>query len=277
MLSRASVQPEEVSEIVMGQVLMAGQGMNPSRQAAFAAGVPFAVPSMNVSMVCGSGLKSVMLGRQAILAREADIVVAGGQESMSQAAHVINMREGIKFGNKEMRDSMLSDGLTDAFHNYHMGITAENVAGRWSVSREEQDAFAAESQRKAAAAMAEGHFKKEIVPVSIKGRRGAVTEVADDEYPKPGTTADGLSKLRPAFKPDGGTVTAGNASGLNDGAAAVLLMSSSVASHRGLKPLARIVSSATVGISPEIMGTGPIQAVKSAVGDTYFPKNGHSI
>ncbi|TRY76770.1 hypothetical protein TCAL_00155 [Tigriopus californicus] len=264
-LKRSAVPPEELSEVIMGQVLQAGQGQNPARQAAWQAGVPFQVPAMNVSMVCGSGLKAVMLADQAIRGGEAEVVVAGGQESMSQAPHAMNIRNPTKFGHAELVDLLLQDGLTDAFSRIHMGITAENVAARWNISREEQDQFAADSQAKAKIAQDAGHFDQEIVPYTITGRRGELTVVAKDEFPKPETTVDGLKKLRPAFKPSDGTVTAGNASGINDGAAAVLVMSEKEALKRNLVPLVRIVASASVGLSPEIMGTGPIPAVKKAI------------
>ena len=263
-IKRAEVKAEDVSEVILGQVLTAAQGMNPARQAAYAAGIPFSVPAMNISMVCGSGLKAVVLGRQSILTGDADIVIAGGQESMSQSAHAMRIREPTKFGHSQLQDTMLKDGLTDAFHDYHMGITAENVAKRWEISREDQDLLALGSQQKAAEAISKGFFQKEIVPVQVPGRRGESVTVDKDEHPKPNTTSEALAKLRPAFETPG-TVTAGNASGLNDGAAVVLLMRKSEAEKRGLKIMARIVSSATAGICPEIMGTGPIPAVRAAL------------
>lgn len=246
--------------------------MNPARQAAVGAGLPYAVPAMNVSMVCGSGLRAVMLGRNSILAGDSTVVVAGGQESMSRAVHAVRMREGCKFGDQSLADTMLSDGLTDAFLGCHMGVTAENVAERWGVTREEQDAFAAESQRRAAEAAAAGAFAAELVPVRVPGRKpGQETVVDRDLFPKPDTTAEGLAKLRPAFVPGGaGTVTAGNASGINDGAACVVLMSAAEAGRRGLAPLASIVATATAGIGPEVMGMGPIGAIRKAVGSFFF-------
>eukprot|EP00095_Tigriopus_kingsejongensis_P008949 snap_masked-scaffold199_size265817-processed-gene-1.25 protein:Tk08949 transcript:snap_masked-scaffold199_size265817-processed-gene-1.25-mRNA-1 annotation:"hypothetical protein LOTGIDRAFT_200818" len=264
-LKRASVPPEDVSDVIMGQVLQAGQGQNPARHAAWFAGIPFQVPAMNISMVCGSGLRSVMLADQAIRTGEAEVVVAGGQESMSQCPHAMQIRNPTKFGNSELVDLLLQDGLTDVFTKIHMGITAENIATRWKISREEQDEYALASQAKTKVAQDEGHFDKEIVPYTITGRRGDATVIAKDEFPKPDTTMEGLKKLRPAFKPTDGSVTAGNASGINDGAAAVLVMSAKTASKRGLTPLAKIVASATAGVSPEIMGTGPIPAVRKAV------------
>lgn len=264
-LKRSAVPAEELSEVIMGQVLQAAQGQNPARQAAWHAGVPFQVPSMNLSMVCGSGLRAVMLADQAIRGGDADIIVAGGQESMSQTPHAMNIRNPTKFGNAELVDLLLKDGLTDAFSDIHMGITAENVAARWNISREEQDLFAMDSQSKAKVAQEAGHFEKEIAPYTITGRRGEVTVIAKDEFPKPETTLDGLKKLRPAFKPTDGTVTAGNASGINDGAAAVVVMSEKEALKRNLAPMVRIVAFASVGLSPEIMGTGPIPAVKKAI------------
>ncbi|NQV48496.1 MAG: acetyl-CoA C-acetyltransferase [Rhodospirillaceae bacterium] len=262
-LSRAKVSPEDVSEVIMGQILAAGAGQNPARQAAVNAGVPVTSTAYGINQLCGSGLRSVALGSQAIQLGDASIVVAGGQESMSQSVHAMNLRNGIKMGNGELVDTMISDGLWDAFNGYHMGTTAENIAEKWHLSREEQDAFAAGSQNKAEAAMNEGRFKDEIVPVTIKSRKGE-TVVDTDEYPKPGVTAEGLGSLRPAFAKDG-TVTAGNASGINDGAAAVVLMSADEADKRGIKPLARIVSWATAGVDPAIMGTGPIPASRAAL------------
>src|SRR5436189_4695652 len=262
-LKRAQVEPKEVSEVVMGQILAAGEGQNPARQAAIGAGIPFEVTAYGVNQLCGSGLRTVALGYQAILAGDSDIVVAGGQESMSQAPHCIHLRNGTKMGDAQMVDTMIKDGLWDAFNGYHMGNTAENVAQRWQITREQQDEFAARSQAKAEAAQKEGRFKDEIVPVTIKSRRGD-TVVDTDEHPKHGTTVDVLAKLRPAFDKNG-TVTAGNASGINDGAAAVVLMTAEAARGRGLKPLARIVSWATAGVDPAIMGTGPIPASRLAL------------
>ena len=262
-LKRAKVEAGEVSEVILGQILTAGQGQNPARQASINAGVPKEVPAYGVNILCGSGLKSVALGYQAIQNGDSSIVVAGGQESMSQAPHCAHLRSGVKMGNAQMLDTMLKDGLMDAFHGYHMGTTAENVAEKWQITREEQDAFAARSQNKAEAAQNADKFQDEIVPVTIKGRKGD-TVVNKDEYPKHGVTAEGLAKLRPAFSKEG-SVTAGNASGINDGAGAVVLMSADEASRRGLTPLARIVSWAQVGVDPAVMGTGPIPASRKAL------------
>lgn len=264
-LKRANIGPENVSEVIMGQVLTAGEGQNPARQASVKAGIPYEIPSTSVNMLCGSGLKAVAMGYQAIKTGDSSVVVAGGQESMSRARHCAHLRAGKKFGDMMFVDSMLSDGLTDAFHNYHMGITAENVSKQWKISREEQDQFALKSQQKCAAARQSGYFQKEIVSVHIKSRTGT-DEIKEDEFPRPSTTLEGLQKLRPAFITDGsGTVTAGNASGINDGAAAVLLMSTENARKYGLVSLARIVSWAQAGVDPAIMGTGPISAVRKAV------------
>jgi acetyl-CoA C-acetyltransferase len=262
-LRRAEVAPEEVSEVIMGQILAAGEGQNPARQAAVAAGIPFEVTAYGVNQLCGSGLRTVALGFQAIRAGDSEIVVAGGQESMSQAPHCIHLRNGVKMGDADLVDTMIRDGLWDAFNGYHMGNTAENVATRWQITREQQDAFAAGSQAKAEAAQNSGRFKDEIVPVTVKTRRGE-TLVDNDEHPKHGTTVEVLAKLRPAFDKNG-TVTAGNASGINDGAAAVVLMTAEAARKRGLTPLARIVSWATAGVDPAIMGTGPIPASRMAL------------
>jgi acetyl-CoA C-acetyltransferase len=247
----------------MGQILAAGEGQNPARQAAIGAGIPFEVTAYGVNQLCGSGLRTVALGYQAIRNGDSEIVVAGGQESMSQAPHCIHLRNGVKMGDAELVDTMIKDGLWDAFNGYHMGNTAENVAQRWQITREQQDSFAAASQAKAGAAQKAGRFKDEIVPVKIATRRGE-TVVDTDEHPKPDTTVEILSKLRPAFDKNG-TVTAGNASGINDGAAAVVLMTATEAGKRGLKPLARIVSWATAGVDPAIMGTGPIPASRMAL------------
>ena len=262
-LRRARVAPNEVSEVIMGQILAAGEGQNPARQAAIGAGLPFEVTAYGVNQLCGSGLRTVALGYQAIKNGDSAIVVAGGQESMSQAPHCIHLRNGVKMGDAELVDTMIRDGLWDAFNGYHMGNTAENVAQRWQITREEQDAFAAASQNKAEAAQKAGRFSAEIVPVKIATRRGE-TIVDADEHPKHGTTVEVLAKLRPAFDKNG-TVTAGNASGINDGAAAVVLMTAAAAAQRGVKPLARIVSWATVGVDPAIMGTGPIPASRMAL------------
>jgi acetyl-CoA C-acetyltransferase len=262
-LRRAQVEPKEVSEVILGQILAAGEGQNPARQAAVAAGIPYETTAYGVNQLCGSGLRTVALGWQAIRNGDSDIVVAGGQESMSQAPHCIHLRNGVKMGDAQMVDTMIKDGLWDAFNGYHMGNTAENVAQRWQITREQQDAFAAWSQSKAEAAQKAGRFQDEIVPVVVKSRRGD-TVVDTDEHPKHGTTVEVLSKLRPAFDKNG-TVTAGNASGINDGGAAVVLMKAQEAQRRGLKPLARIVSWATAGVDPAIMGSGPIPASRLAL------------
>jgi acetyl-CoA C-acetyltransferase len=263
-LARAGVQPGDVSEVILGQVLTAAQGQGPARQASVAAGIPVDAPAWSVNQICGSGLRAVALGAQQIQTGDATIVVAGGQESMSRSAHASHMRDGTKMGDVKFVDTMVKDGLWDAFNNYHMGTTAENVAKQWQITRAEQDAFAAASQNKAEAARKAGKFKDEIAPVTIKGRKGDVV-VDTDEYIKEGVTAEGISKLRPAFDPKEGSVTAANASGINDGAAAVVLMTAEEAKKRGVKPLARIVSWATAGVDPSIMGTGPIPASKKAL------------
>ncbi len=262
-LERAGVEPKEVSEVVMGQILTAAQGQNPARQASLGAGIPVEVPAYNVNMLCGSGLKSVAFACQAIENGDSQIVVAGGQESMSRAPHAAHLRGGTKMGPLELVDTMLKDGLIDAFHGYHMGVTAENVAERYQITREEQDRFACASQNKAEAAIRAGRFAEEIVPVKVVNRKSEVV-VDRDEYPRFGTTLEALAKLRPAFKPEG-TVTAGNASGINDGAAALVVMDEREAERRGLTPLARIVSWAQAGVPPEIMGTGPIPAARRAL------------
>jgi len=262
-LSRAGVAATDVDEVILGQILAAGAGQNPARQAAVNAGIPASATAFGINQLCGSGLRAVALAAQQISSGDATIVVAGGQESMTQAPHCAQMRAGTKMGSLEMVDTMLRDGLMDAFHGYHMGNTAENVAQKYQLSRQEQDEFAANSQRKAGEAMAAGRFKDEIAPVTVKGRKGDVI-VSQDEYPKPETTAEVLAKLRPAFNKEG-TVTAGNASGINDGAAAVVVMSAEEARRRGITPLARIVSWATAGVDPSIMGTGPIPASRKAL------------
>ncbi|NQW00957.1 MAG: acetyl-CoA C-acetyltransferase [Rhodospirillales bacterium] len=262
-LERAGVAPQDVDEVVLGQVLAAGAGQNPARIAAVNAGIPVEKTAYGINQLCGSGLRTVALGSQAIQLGDATIVVAGGQESMSQAPHCLNMRNGTKMGPAEMVDTMIKDGLCDAFNGYHMGTTAENVAEKWQLTREQQDAFAARSQQKAEAAITAGKFKDEIVPVTIKTRKGDIV-IDSDEHPKAGVTAEGLAQLRPAFSRDG-TVTAGNASGINDGAAAVVLMSAEEAAKRKIKPLARIKSWATAGVDPAIMGTGPIPASRKAL------------
>ncbi len=262
-LKRAKLSPSDVSEVVMGQVLPAGEGMNPARQAAMGAGIPKEITAYGINQVCGSGLRAVAMGYQAIRAGDSSIVVAGGQESMSQSPHAVHLRAGVKMGNAELVDLMIKDGLWDAFNGYHMGTTAENVAQRWQITRGQQDGFAATSQQRAEAAQKAGKFKDEIVAVKIATRKGDVT-VDSDEYPRAGTTAETLSKLKPAFAKDG-TVTAGNASGINDGAAAVVVMSAAEAQKRGIEPLARIASWATAGVDPAIMGVGPIPATKLAL------------
>ena len=262
-LERAGVSANEVSEVVMGQILTAGTGQNPARQAAIGAGVPVESTALVLNQLCGSGLRAVAAGYQSIRNEDADIVVAGGQESMSQAPHCAHLRDGQKLGGLEMIDTMLVDGLLDVFNGYHMGNTAENVASQFGISREMQDVFAASSQQKAEAAQQAGRFSDEIVPVTIKGRKGD-TIVDTDEHPRHGTTVESLSGLRPAFDKEG-SVTAGNASGLNDGAAATVLMSAAAAAERGITPLARIVSWATAGVDPSIMGTGPIPASTAAL------------
>ena len=263
-LQRAGVQPGDVSEVILGQVLTAAQGQGPARRAAIGAGVPVDAPAWGINQICGSGLRAVALGAQQIQTGASTVVVAGGQESMSQSAHAIHMREGTKMGDGKLVDTMIKDGLWDSFNNYHMGTTAENVARQWQISREEQDKFAVASQNKAEAARKAGKFKDEIVPVTIKGRKGD-TIVDTDEYIKDGTTLESVAKLRPAFDPKEGTVTAANASGINDGAAVVVMMTAAEAKKRGLKPLARIASWAQAGVDPSIMGTGPIPASKKAL------------
>jgi len=262
-LERAGVEGRQVSEVILGQILTAGEGQNPARQASIAAGIPVESPAWGVNQLCGSGLRTVALGYQAILNGDSDIVVAGGQESMSMAPHCAYLRGGVKMGNFDMVDTMIKDGLWDAFNGYHMGNTAENVAKQYQITRAQQDAFAVGSQNKAEAAQKAGKFKDEIAPVTIKTRKGD-TVVDTDEYPKHGTTAESVAKLRPAFDKEG-TVTAGNASGINDGAAAVVLMKASEALRLGKKPLARIVSWAHAGVDPAIMGTGPIPASRAAL------------
>ena len=262
-MERAGVKAEEVDEVILGQILTAGAGQNPARQAAVAAGIPVERTAFGINQLCGSGLRAVALAAQQIATGDAAIVVAGGQESMTQAPHCANLRAGQKMGDLAMVDTMIKDGLWDAFNGYHMGNTAENVAQKYQLTRQEQDEFAASSQRKAGEAMKAGRFKDEIAPVTVKGRKGD-TVVENDEYPKPETTFEVLTKLRPAFSKEG-TVTAGNASGINDGAAATVVMSAEEAKKRGIKPLARIVSWATAGVDPSIMGTGPIPASRKAL------------
>ena len=262
-LERAGVSPDEVDEVILGQILTAAQGQNPARQAAMAAGIPKEATAWGLNQLCGSGLRAVAIGMQQITSGDADIIVAGGQESMSVAPHAQYLRGGVKMGDYKMIDTMIKDGLMDAFNGYHMGNTAENVANQWQITREQQDEFAVASQNKAEAAQKAGRFKDEIVPVTVKHRKGD-TIVEDDEYIRHGATLESLAKLRPAFDKEG-TVTAGNASGINDGAAATVLMSEEEAAKRGIKPLARIVSWATAGVDPAIMGTGPIPASRKAL------------
>lgn len=262
-LERAGVEPGRVSEVIMGQILTAAQGQNPARQASIAAGIPVESPAWGVNQLCGSGLRTVALGYQAILNGDSDIVVAGGQESMSMAPHAQYLRGGVKMGGVELIDTMIRDGLWDAFNGYHMGNTAENVAKQYQITRQQQDEFAAGSQNKAEAAQKAGRFKDEIAPVTVKSRKGDIV-VDADEYPKAGVTVESIAKLRPAFEKDG-TVTAANASGINDGAAAVVLMSAKQAAKEGRTPIARIVSWAHAGVDPKIMGTGPIPASRAAL------------
>jgi acetyl-CoA C-acetyltransferase len=262
-LTRAGVEGARVSEVIMGQILTAGQGQNPARQAAITAGIPVESPSWGVNMLCGSGLRAVALGYQAIMNGDSEIVVAGGQESMSMAPHAQHLRQGVKMGGFELVDTMIKDGLWDAFNGYHMGNTAENVAKQFQITRQMQDEFAVKSQNKAEAAIKAGKFKDEIAPVTIKGRKGD-TVVDADEFPKAGVTVEAISKLRPAFDKEG-TVTAASASGINDGAAAVVIMKASEAAKLGKTPLARIVSWAQAGVDPSIMGTGPIPASRAAL------------
>lgn len=262
-LERANVEASEVNEIILGQVLTAGSGQNPARQAAMKAGIPQEATAFGINQLCGSGLRAVALGMQQIFTGDAEIVVAGGQESMSMAPHCAHLRGGVKMGDFKMVDTMLKDGLIDAFHGYHMGITAENIARQWQFSRELQDEFAVSSQNKAEAAQIAGRFDDEIVPFAIQTRKAEII-VDKDEYIRAGSTLELLEKLKPAFDKDG-TVTAGNASGLNDGAAAVLLMTEENAAQRGVRPLARIASWATAGVDPSIMGTGPIPASRKAL------------
>ena len=262
-LAQSGVAPADVSEVILGQVLTAAQGQNPARQASMAAGIPKEVPAWGVNQVCGSGLRAVALAAQAIQTGDATVVVAGGQESMSLSTHAANLRPGTKMGDLSMVDTMIKDGLTDVFNGYHMGITAENLAEQYQITRGEQDEFAVASQNKAEAARAAGRFKDEIAPVTLKGKKGD-TIVEDDEYIRAGATLDGVSGLRPAFKKDG-TVTAANASGLNDGAAALVLMSREEAERRGAPILARVASWASAGVDPSIMGIGPVPASKKAL------------
>lgn len=260
-LARAGLNGADVSEVIMGQILTATEGQNPARQAAINAGVPIHVPAYQLNMLCGSGLKSVVTGYCSIKSGESDVIVAGGQESMSRAPHAAHLRAGVKFGNCNLIDTLMEDGLTDAFHNIHMAITAENLAEKYVISRKAQDDYASKSQQRAEAAIIAGHFDKEIVPVTVANKKESVL-VSKDEFPKFGTTAEKLAKLRPAFRPNNGTITAGNASGVNDGAAAVVLMSREAAARKGISSLADIVAVAQVGVEPQIMGIGPVEAVK---------------
>jgi acetyl-CoA C-acetyltransferase len=265
LVQKLGLDPNSIDEIIMGQVLAAGAGQNPARQAAIAAGLPNSIPSLTINKVCGSGLKAVQLAAQAVRCGDAEIVIAGGQENMSLAPHVLpRSRNGQKMGDWTLQDSMIVDGLWDAFNNYHMGITAENVAAQFDISRVEQDSFAAATQAKTASAQATARFADEIVPVSIPQRKGEPLIFAQDEYPRASTTADSLAKLRAAFKKDG-SVTAGNASGINDGAAAVVVMSATKAAALGLTPLATIKAGSSAGVDPAIMGTGPIPATQKCL------------
>ncbi|PSN49154.1 Acetyl-CoA acetyltransferase [Blattella germanica] len=262
-LKRANVQPEEVSEVIMGQAATAGQGQNTARQASIGAGIPIAVPAFHINMLCGTGIKTIHLGTQAIKTHDADIVVAGGQEVMSQAHHTAFIRKGVN-GHQELTDSMLNDVLIDAFVGIHMGNTAENVAKKYGISREEQDKYAVESQQRTEKSLKEGYFEKEIVPITVKVKNGTVV-VDKDEPPRPGTTFEALQKLRTVFEKEGGTVTAGNASTYGDAAAAVVLMGEDIVKKRGIAPIARIVAFAQEGVDPAIMGMGPVPAVISAL------------
>ena len=265
LVERSGIDPQSIDEVILGQVLTAGSGQNPARQAAIEAGLPHAVPAMTINKVCGSGLKAVHLAVQAIRCGDAEIVIAGGQENMSAAPHVLpKSRSGTKMGDWKLRDSMIVDGLTDAFHGYHMGITAENIADQYGITREDQDEFAATTQQKAEAALSEDRFASEIVPIEIPQRKGDPIRVVRDEFPRAGVTAEGLGKLRAAFKTDG-SVTAGNASGINDGAAAVLVMSEAKAAELGLTPLATVKAYASAGVDPAIMGNGPIPATRKCL------------
>lgn len=263
LLEETKISTSDIDEVILGQVLTAGQGQNPARQTLIASGIPKDKTAITVNQVCGSGLRAVALGMQAILAGDSDIVIAGGQENMSLSPHAIHMREGIKFGDANIKDTMIVDGLWDSFNDYHMGITAENIAEKYSISRDAQDTFSTTSQNRAEEAMKAKRFADEIIPVTVKGRKEDVV-IDKDEFPRAGVTVDALAKLKPAFKKDG-TVTAGNASGLNDGAAAVILMRQSEADKRGLKPLATIKSWASVGVDPAVMGTGPIPSSLKAL------------
>lgn len=270
LLEITGIAPADVDEVIMGNVLTTGIGQNPARQAAIAGGVPLDKPATTVNVVCGSGLKAVQMAVQAIRSGDAHIVIAGGQESMSQSPHFMHLRSGVKMGEAPLLDSMIFDGLTDAYHGYHMGITAENIAERYGFSREQQNALALESQHKASAARAAGHFKNELVSVSVPQRKGEPLVLDEDEYIKDNVSPEGLDKLKPAFRKDG-TVTAGNASGINDGAAAVVVMGASEAQKRGLPVLARIASYGVTGVEPEVMGLGPVAAVRATLTKAGWP------
>jgi acetyl-CoA C-acetyltransferase len=266
LLDETKVKPELVSEVILGQVLTAGVGQNPARQAAIAAGIPKEVPSMTINQVCGSGLKATHLAVQAIAAGDAEIVIAGGQENMSSSPHLLSgSRDGFRMGNATLIDSMITDGLTDAYNKYHMGVTAENVAEKYGISREDQDKLATASQNKAQMANDSGKFKDEIVPVLVPQKKGDELEFSHDEFIKPDVKIETLARLKPAFKKENGTVTAGNSSGINDGAAAVMLMTSEKAKELGLTPLAYIKAYASVGVEPELMGIGPVKAIKEVL------------
>ncbi|HTO46416.1 MAG TPA: acetyl-CoA C-acetyltransferase, partial [Burkholderiales bacterium] len=273
LLAKSGIKPDQVSEVILGQVLTGGAGQNPARQALIKAGLPEMVPAMTINKVCGSGLKATHLAAQAIKAGDAEIVIAGGQESMSLAPHILQgSRDGFRMGDAKLVDSMILDGLWDVYNQYHMGVTAENVAKKFGVTREEQDAFAAASQQKAEAAQKAGRFKDEIIPLEIAQRKGPATVFDTDEYPKAGTTAEKLAGLKPAFD-KAGTVTAGNASGINDGAAAVIMMSAKKAQELGLKPLVRIVAYSSAGVDPKIMGMGPVPASKLVLSKAGWTKD----
>jgi acetyl-CoA C-acetyltransferase len=266
LLEETGVKPEQISEVILGQVLQAGAGQNPARQAVIKSGLPKEVPAMTINQVCGSGLKAVHLGAQAIIAGDAEIVIAGGQENMSLSPHfVAGMRDGFKMGNAALVDSMVADALTDVYNKIHMGVTAENIAEKLGITKAEQDEFATASQNKAEAAQKAGKFDAQIVPVTIPQRKGDPVVFAKDEFIKHGVTVESLAKLKPAFKKENGTVTAGNASGLNDGAAAVMLMSEAKAKELGLTPLVYIVAGSSAGLAPEIMGLGPVYATKQVL------------
>jgi acetyl-CoA C-acetyltransferase len=271
-LKRANIEPGDVNEVIFGQVLTAAQGQNPARQAAILASLPIETTALTINFVCGSGLRSVAMAAQAIRSGDSNIVIAGGQENMSLSPHAAYLRSGQKMGNLEMIDTMIKDGLWDAFNGYHMGTTAENVARQWQITREQQDNFAVASQNKAAAARKAGRFNDEIVPVTIKSRKGDIV-FAQDEYIRENATIEDVAKLRPAFDPKAGTVTAANASGINDGAAALVVMKLSEAEKRGIQPLARIASFATAGVDPSIMGTGPIPASTKALEKAGWSKD----